>query len=100
MGIFDKLFGKKNLTPLEKLKLETEKGYERIVKESAKSNPFANDPILGGMHSYQAILAAGKTFKCDFIVLTQNTGLTESDINNAIDEVQYKILKKHFTNFD
>lgn len=85
---------------LQMLKMETEKSFEVIVQESFDNNPLANDPLLGGMHTYHEILLAGTKFKKDFIVLTQNGQLTEKEVNDIIDEVQLKILKKYFENFD
>ncbi len=96
MGIFDNLFGQQRLTPLEKLKLETEKGFETIIQKSIRQNP---DPMFGAMQSYHAVLEAGRTFKRDFVRLAQTGQLTEIEINNAVDEVQHKILKKYFENF-
>jgi hypothetical protein len=96
MGIFDNLFGQRKLSPLEKLKIETEKGFETIIQKSIRQNP---DPMFGAMQSYHAVLEAGKTFKRDFVKLAMTGQLTEIEINNAIDEVQYKILKKYFENF-
>lgn len=97
MGLFDDLFGKKQLTPLEKLKIETEKGFEIIVQRSMRQN---SDPIFGAMQCYHAVIDAGRAFKQDFTVLAQTGQLTESEINNAVDEVQHKILKKYFENFN
>lgn len=95
MGIFDNLFGQNKFTPLEKLKMETEKGFEIIIQKSIRQNP---DPLFGAMQSYHAVLEAGKTFKRDFVKLAVTGQLTETEIKNAIDEVQHKILKKYFQN--
>jgi hypothetical protein len=61
---------------------------------------LANDPLLGGMLSYQRIIETGQKFKKDFVILTQSGQLTEKEINELIDEVQHSILKKYFENFD
>ncbi len=61
---------------------------------------MANDPLLGGMLSYQRIIETGQKFKKDFVILTQSGQLTEKEINELIDEVQHSILKKYFENFD
>lgn len=96
MGIFDNLYGQRRLTPLEKLKIEIEKGFETIIQKSIQQIP---DPMFGAMQSYHAVLEAGKTFKRDFVSLEETGQLTVIEIENAIDEVQYKILKKYFKNF-
>ena len=97
MGIFDNLFGQNKLSPIEKLKLETEKGFETIIQKSMRDNP---DPMFGAMQSYHAVLDAGRTFKRDFQALAKTSQLTETQINSVIDEVQHKILKKYFDNFN
>jgi hypothetical protein len=97
MGIFDNLFGQQRLTPMEKLKLETEKGFETIIQKSMRDNP---DPMFGAMLAYHAVLDTGRAFKRDFIALTKTSQLTETQIDSVIDEVQDKILKKYFDNFN
>jgi hypothetical protein len=85
---------------LQFLKLETEKGFELIAKDSIQNNPLANDPLLGAMHRYQRIIETGQKFKKDFVILTKSGQLTEKEINELIDEVQHSLLKKYFENFD
>ena len=58
------------------------------------------DPMLGAMLCYNSVLKAGRIFKRDFIKLAEFSHFSELEINSVVDEVQNRILKKYFEDFE
>jgi len=77
MSFFNKLFGNETLTSIEKLKVETEKGFEKIAQQAIRKG--SGDQLMGPMGAYHAIINAGKTFKRDFVVLAPSLKLSPSE---------------------
>jgi hypothetical protein len=94
MGFFDNLFGG---TPQSKLFQSVESRYERIVQDSMRRNP---DPFLGAMQCYHDVLSASDILKREYSQKSEFSSLSKSEINKVIDDVQHKMLKKYFENFN
>ena len=94
MSLFENLFGG---TQQSKLIQSVEIRYERIVQDSMHRNP---DPFFGAMQCYHDVLNASDILKREYSQKSEFSGLAKSEINKVIDDVQQKMLKKYFENFN
>jgi hypothetical protein len=83
------------------LKLEelVESKYESLVQEQL-NHPSMSDEVLGGTLMYGVILNFGRNLKDNLGEVADQYDLAQSDIDDVIDKVEMKMLKKYFDNFD
>ena len=94
MSLFENLFGG---TPQSKLIQSVETRYESIVQNSIRRNP---DPFFGAMQCYHEVLSSSDTLKREYTQKTEYSSLSRSEIHKVIDDIQHKMLKKYFENFN
>ena len=85
---------------LRKFEELMEEQYENLVQEQL-NHPSMSDELLGGTLLYSAILNFARNVKEDSLGnISAQYNLKVSDLEDVVDKLEMKMLKKYFDNFD
>jgi hypothetical protein len=84
---------------LKKFEELVEESYENLVQEQL-NHPSMSDKVLGGTLLYGLILSHGRNMKeASLGNISDQSNLKLSDLEDVVDKVEMKMLKKYFDNF-
>ncbi len=84
---------------LKKFEELIEESYENMVQEQL-NHPSMSDEVLGGTLLYGMILNFGRNIRENSLGnISDQYNLKQLDLEDVIDKVETKMLKKYFDNF-